>query len=460
MKTKAFTKFLILSLLAIPIVAGCSNGKNGATGPAGQQGAQGQQGATGPTGPTVTWVMPVQGSTGVYTDSVIKVGFSKPISSSTINTSTFIVSTGGVNVTGTVSYNSGSQTAFFDPYMPLAQFGFYTATLTTGIKDTEGNQLLESYTWTFFAGGSLTPSRLYVADDFAPSVSVFNNANSADGNVFPDSLLSGGPLSNPWRPQLDKASDRLYVSDQGNAVFVFNNASAIKSGTAAPARTISGASTTLNNPTGMFLDTANDRLYVANFGGASVLVFDNVSTKNGNVAPDRTISGANTTFSYPIDVWVDTARDILYVYDRLALTLMAFNNASTINGNVAPNRTVSGSNTGFSFPGAIWYDSSNDRLYLSDQTALAVYVFNSASTINGNIAPDRTITGSNTTFADPIGLWLDAASDRLYVADAGSKVLVFNSASTINGNVAPSRTIAGANTGFSGPLGLWLDMNP
>ncbi len=457
MKTKAINKLLVLSLFALLIAAGCSNGKNGATG---ATGAQGTQGATGPTGPTVTWVMPIPGATDVFMDSVVKVGFSNPMSPTTINSSTFMVSTGGINVTGTVSYNSGSQTAYFSSYAPLVQFGFYTITLTTGVTDTNGNALLANYKWTFTAGGSSAPSRLYVTDIHVPSISAFNNAGSVNGNAFPDMVISGGPLATPWRPQLDKAADRLYVSSEADEVFVFNNAST-SNGTAAPARTIVGALTTFNNPTGMWLDTANDRLYIANFIGSSVLVFNNASTINGNVAPDRTISGANTTFQNPIDVWVDTARDILYVYDKSALSVLAFDNASTVNGNTTPSRTISGSNTGFSFPGAIWYDSSSDRLYLSDQIVPAIYVFNNASTINGNIAPDRTIAGSNTTIKYALGLWLDAANDRLYVSDTGAhQVLVFNSASTINGDVAPSRIIAGANTAFDGPAGLWLDLNP
>lgn len=456
MKKNKLVKLFFIGILGLLLIAGCS-GKNGSTG---AQGPTGSPGNEGPVSPSVSWVMPEQGATGVYTDSVIKVGFSKPMDASTINSSTFSVTTSGLTVTGSISYSAGSQTAFFDPYLPLSEFGFYSVTLSTGIKDAGGNILPADYSWTFLAGASAMPSRLYVTDFNAPAISVFNDAGSINGNIYPNTRLSGGALNYPWRPQLDKASDRLYVSDEGNDIFIFNNASTL-SALAAPARTISGANTTFNNPTGMFLDTVNDRLYVANFYGASVLVFNNASTINGNVAPSRTISGAKTTFQNPIDVWVDTARDILYVYERGSKSLLAFDNASTVNGNVAPSRTISGSNTGFNFPGAIWYDSSNDRLYLTDQIVPAIYVFDNASTINGNIAPDRTITGSNTTFSDPIGLWLDSANDRLYVADAGaSQVLVFDSASTINGNVAPSRTIIGSNTGFSGPVGLWLDTNP
>jgi Bacterial Ig-like domain len=462
MMTETFTKFLILSFLAIPIVAGCSNGKNGATGPAGQQGAQGQQGATGPTDPTVTWVMPVQGATGIYTDSVIKVGFSKPISSSTINSSTFIVSTGGVNVTGTVSYNPGSQTAYFDPYSPLVQFGFYTATLTTGIMDTEGNPLLNNYMWTFTVGGSAKLSKLYVLDYGGASIDVFNNAGTADGNLFPDRNISGGSttISGPYAFWYDSASDQLYVANYGtSSIIVFDNASTAN-GNIAPARNISGGSTALNEPDGLWYDAATDQLYVANYGGASILVFNNASTADGNIAPSRTISGSNTTLDGASGLWYDSGSDQLYVANYSGAGILVFSNASTADGNIAPSRTISGGNTTLVNPAWFWLDTSSNQLYVADYVT-GVLVFNDASTATGNIAPSRTISGSNTTLNGASGLWYDSGSNRLYVANySAAGILVFNDASTATGNIAPSRTIFGGNTTLSEPSGVWLDMNP
>ena len=447
-------------MFALLVAAGCSNGKNGATGAAG---VQGPQGVTGPTGPTVTWVMPLQGATGVYIDSVIKVGFSKPISSSTINASTFMISTGGVTITGTVSYNSGSQTAYFSPYAPLVQFGSYTATLTTGVTDTNSNPLLANYTWTFTAGGASTPSRLYTSDWTNDSIPVFNNANSANGNIFPDRSVSGAAtlLNEPSSIWLDKASDRLYVANNNtNSILVFNNASTIN-GNAVPARVISGAATTLSSPYSVWYDAGSDRFYVPNYGANSILVFDNASTINGNVAPSRIISGTATTLSGPITVWYDATADQLYVSNYGAPSVIVFSNAGTATGDVAPSRTIAGSNTTFSGPFPLWLDYDSDELYVGDYSNSSILVFKNASTADGNITPSRIISGASTTLSEPWGLFLDSANNRLYVMDPGAvSVLVFNSASSINGDVVPDRTIAGSNTGFSYPTGLWLDLNP
>ena len=454
MKKNNLTKLIFTGILGLLLAAGCAiNGSNGATGPAGTQGTQG---ATGPTGPTGTWVMPVQGATGVYTDSVIKVGFSKPISSSTINSSTFMVSTGGLNVTGTVSYNSGSQTAFFDPNIPLSQFGFYTATLTTGIKDTSGNPLAADYTWMFLAGGSSTPSMLYVGNPNTKSILVFNNAGSINGNVFPDRTITSGALNWPWRMWLDKPSDMLYIGNDNNTILVFNNASTIN-GTVAPSRTITGTLFTYSS--GIWLDTKNDMLYMADASSDAIYVFNNISTLNEAVTPDRIIWGTNTTLGGPRFLWLDSLTDRLYVTNYSADSILVFTSASTINGNIAPSRTITGSTiTG---PTGIWLDTSSDRLYITDSGAHALQVFNNANSISGAVTANRLIYGASTTFVAPYSIWFDAATDRIYVADFfNASVDVFNSASTINVDIAPSRIIKGANTGFNYPESLWLDMNP
>jgi hypothetical protein len=455
MKKNNITKLIFICILGLLLAAGCS-GKNGSTGKTGTTGNQGLQGSEGPADPTVSWVMPVQGATGVYTDSVMKVGFSKPMDSSTINASTFSVSTGGIPVTGSVSYNSGSQTAFFDPNVPLYQFGFYTATLTTGIKDTMGNPLAASYTWMFLAGGSSTPSILYVGNPGTPSILVFNNAGSVNGNVFPDRTITSGSLSWPWRMWLDKATDRLYIATDNSSILVFNSASTIN-GAVTPSRTITG--TLFTATSGIWLDSANDRLYMADSSSSAIYVFNNISTLNGTVTPDRIVFGANTTINGPRFLWLDTLTDRLYVANYSNDSILVFNSASTINGDVVPSRAITGST--ITNPAGIWIDASSDRMYVADSGGSALLVFNNASTINGAVTPDRIVYGSNTTFASPYALWLDTANDRIYVSDySNGSVDVFNSASTINGNIAPSRSIAGANTGFTNPEPIWLDMNP
>ncbi len=428
---------------------GC--GSKGSTGPAGPQGPQGNQ---GPILPSVSAVNPAPGSVNVALDSVVRASFTKSMDASTLNSSTFVVSAGGTSITGTISYNAGSQTVYFTPGLPLTAFTAISAVLTTGVKDAGGTALAQNYSWSFSTGGSFAQSKIYQADVSIPGILVYNNGGSATGNISPDRNISGAATLQNWSSGiwLDSAADRLYVVSSGsNAILVFNNASRA-TGNIAPSRNITGAATTLNTPGGIWLDSANDSLYVVN-GLNSILVFT-ASTANGNVAPARTISGAATTLNNPYgQIWLDAADDRLYVTNGLASSILVFT-ASTASGNVAPARTIAGAATTLGAPQGIWLDSASDQLYVADTGNDTILVFTNARTADGNIAPARTITSAGMT---PEWIWLDSVTDRLYVANYPTSILVFNGASTANGTVAPARIISGGNTLLGNVRGIWLD---
>jgi hypothetical protein len=80
----------------------------------------------------------------------------------------------------------------------------------------------------------------------------------------------------------------------------------------------------------MFIDPANDRLYAPTIVG-QVMVFDNASTKNGDItttaAPERTIT---LPFPTMTNVTVELTANRLYALDTLGLNIIE--NASTLNG--------------------------------------------------------------------------------------------------------------------------------
>ncbi len=186
--------------------------------------------------------------------------------------------------------------------------------------------------------------------------------------ISPRRTVGGGggtptPTPSPTPTPNPSATGKLYVSNAGaNSILRFDNAFTA-SGNVVPAATISGVATTLNWLRHfMTLDAAADRLYVANRDDVSILIFDNISTKNGNVAPPGHIAGAATTFAAPTDVALDKGRDLLYVAD--GTDILVFDSASTRNGNVAPSRHTIG--TGLTVS-AIFIDGTNDRLFVADQ---------------------------------------------------------------------------------------------
>jgi hypothetical protein len=105
--------------------------------------------------PTVTSVVAAAGAMGVCPNKVITANFSQAMDPTTITGTTFLLTgNGGTPVAGTVSYDAASQTAIFAPTGSLALNTTFTATLTTGMKDTYGNALAKNYVWSFATGAN------------------------------------------------------------------------------------------------------------------------------------------------------------------------------------------------------------------------------------------------------------------------------------------------------------------
>ncbi len=112
--------------------------------------------------PTVTSVTPTSGATSVNAANPVTATFSEPMNAATLTTSTFTLTATGFPVaTGTVAYNTGTQTAALTPSPALAPNTTYTATITTGAQGATGAALASNYTWTFTTEN--TPSAVAVS---------------------------------------------------------------------------------------------------------------------------------------------------------------------------------------------------------------------------------------------------------------------------------------------------------
>jgi hypothetical protein len=124
------------------------------------------------TPPTITSTDPVSGATGVATNKVIAVNFSKTMTATTISSSTFTLKQGTTAITGTVAY-SGT-TATFTSTTVLAAATTYTASISTGVKDLSGNALLAATTWSFTTAVPI----LSFATDIIPVLNMCENCHS------------------------------------------------------------------------------------------------------------------------------------------------------------------------------------------------------------------------------------------------------------------------------------------
>ncbi len=103
------------------------------------------------TPPTVTATSPLNGATGVALGVAPTVTFSEPMNASTISGSTIglRVTSSGVAIPGSVSYNAGTNTATFTPSSQLAFSTSYTLSVTTGVQDAAGNAMASPFSASF-----------------------------------------------------------------------------------------------------------------------------------------------------------------------------------------------------------------------------------------------------------------------------------------------------------------------
>jgi len=102
------------------------------------------------TAPTVISTSPANGEMGVALTTTVTATFSETIDCSTVNSTTFLLSSGMGSVTPSQVTCSGN-TATFTPSSNLSYNTTYTATITTGVKDLAGNAMTSNYSWSFAA---------------------------------------------------------------------------------------------------------------------------------------------------------------------------------------------------------------------------------------------------------------------------------------------------------------------
>jgi uncharacterized repeat protein (TIGR01451 family) len=106
---------------------------------------------------------------------------------------------------------------------------------------------------------------------------------------------------------------------------------------------------------------SGDRLYVSAYEPDLVVVFDGISSADGDMAPSRIISGPNTLFDFPAGLALDVAADTLYVSNsQKPYHVSIFRNASSASGDVAPTRVISGSDSGLYYPRALALGAAPD----------------------------------------------------------------------------------------------------
>lgn len=239
---------------------------------------------------------------------------------------------------------------------------------------------------------------LYLADTQADSVRIWSRAATANGNIPPDRVLAGSEtqLFQPNGIAVDSFRGRLYVVIRTGEILIWNEADTL-TGNIPPAAVINGGLDVANHP--LYLDVKNDLLYVAD--GTRVLVFEKLSRLTGNqdVAPVRTIRIADLSQA---GLAVDPVRDLLFVSSQEADgKIHRVAGASSASGDVAPEVTLAGAETGLNQTTALAL--SGNVLMALNQGGSEVRVWHQANQIKADASPTQILAWSSP--AAPVALF-------------------------------------------------------
>jgi 6-phosphogluconolactonase (cycloisomerase 2 family) len=243
----------------------------------------------------------------------------------------------------------------------------------------------------------------------------------------------------------------IYATNAGtNAVFLFNGN---RGGNAAPAQTLTGSQTQLDNPAGLAFSSAGV-LYVANHstnGNGAITVYPGFT--GGNIAPTFFIRGNVTQLSDPSMITLDR-NGTVYVTNPSTNRVVAFANGA--NTNVYPSLWIQGNVTNLSQPNGIAVDGAGNIFVANTgNNTVTAYAPVTTTTVPANEAPFITISGSNTKLNAPFGLTFDSQG-RLWVGNQGNNTIeVFPAGAA--GNVAPTFTYSGASTQLNKPQQISFD---
>ncbi len=303
-----------------------------------------------------------------------------------------------------------------------------------------------------------TPSMLFVANLLGSNVTGWSNPASLNGNIAPDSNLAGAQtkLVGPTDIVVDKQG-ALITSNLGlpHRITAHDDALSIN-GNIAPDRNVEGVATLLDQPTSVAINRASDLVFVANVGAVDrILVYPNASQAsfNGNLPPVRTIE-TTTSLDLQTPMGINFgANDELYVANRGGNNILIFADASNTNGDVTPSRIIESA----AFGGLMdVYIDGADNMYVVNDTGGGnqVHVFANASTLNGLTAPDFSLTVVGAVNLTAIAV---DSEDTAYLVDANDHAIyAYDGISTLNGALAPDRTIQGANTQLNTPIRVFL----
>ena len=445
---------------------------------------------------------------------------------------------GGMSAPSDVLYDSANRRLFVaDPTLNrVTTYDLTTITNGENAVNVLGQALFTTSTAATTQTGMNVPyglafdsatQRLFVSEGTGNRVKVYDVTSISDNenadyvlgqSNFTDTAAANSQagMNAPRGLAYDSTSTTLFVAEAtGDRVKTYNVA-AISNGEnavnvlgqanftgAAPANTQAG----LNNPTGVFVDSANRKLYAMQSGSHRVSVFDITEVADNENAVDL-LGQYNGALSVPVPVYTktvahngpsklglsapiiglaldptdhrlfvsDTGNNRILVYNLDSNDLLVERLPDNVLGqtNFSSN-TAANTQTGLNVPNGIAYDDVNNRLFVAEGTGNRVKVFDVTAISDGENAANvlgqaafTTATAATTQAGMnvPQDVVYDSANSRLYVSQStGNRVTTYdvtaisdgeNAVNVLGQSTFTATAAATTQAGMNVPYGLAL----
>jgi DNA-binding beta-propeller fold protein YncE len=239
--------------------------------------------------------------------------------------------------------------------------------------------------------------RLY----WSNSDGVISYAN-LDGSGAGDLHITGVAVNNPGGIALDPAADRIYWADSAGSKISYANLD----GSGGHDLPITGVPVMV--PAGVALDPAAGKIYWANAFGATISYANLDGSSAGN------INAGQATVDLPVGVAVDPQAGQIYWGNALGGANGTGGITSFANLDGSGGRDLSPAFATFGQPTGVALDPATRRLYWANSASTVAISFANLNSFGGG---DLTTVGAPAE--SPEGVALDSAAGRIYWADNG-----------------------------------------
>ncbi len=268
-------------------------------------------------------------------------------------------------------------------------------------------------------------NRLLVADPLALAIFAVDMTTGLISTVSSNTTPAGGPLfASPQRLALDSSNNRLLVVDIGIisggsqgavlAVDLDTGARSIFSDNATP-----DANTPFSAPEGIALDSANGRALVLDYLLNAVVAVD-LATGARSILSDDTTPDANNALLSPKGIVVDSANNRALItntdYNTDLSSVIAVDLNTGVRTILSDDTTPDSNNPFSGYIERITLDSANNRALVTDSDLDAVIAVD-LTTGARTLLSDNNTPNSARPFSWPRSILLDSANDRALVAD-------------------------------------------